>query len=112
MHGDHPQFDQLLGSRFGHADYQRHSDRGYYDPPQFWFKPTDFRLSWYKYIGRGMASNKDEIAGDFIHQIMATHPSGMTVEQAFEKYKTEVDGVAESFSAMARSLGAKLATPK
>ena len=25
----------------------------------FWYKPKDFKLSWYKYIGRSMEMNKD-----------------------------------------------------
>lgn len=27
---------------------------GYYDPPNFWHKPTNLRVTWYKYIGRDM----------------------------------------------------------
>jgi hypothetical protein len=82
MHGDHPDFDRLLNLKFGTIDYQKYRCRHYYDPPNFWFKPTDFRLTWYKYIGRDMASNKDEIPSDFLHQIFATHPDGMTLDRA------------------------------
>lgn len=28
----------------------------YYDPPNFWHKPTNMRVRWYKYIGREMAA--------------------------------------------------------
>jgi hypothetical protein len=27
--------------------------------PNFHYKPTDFRVSWYKYIGRGMEMNRE-----------------------------------------------------
>lgn len=26
--------------------------------PNFWFKPTDFKVAWYKYIGRSMTFNR------------------------------------------------------
>jgi hypothetical protein len=28
------------------------------DAPNFWYKPTDFKVWWYKYIGRGMETNR------------------------------------------------------
>lgn len=34
-------------------------ERHYYDPPLFWYKPSDFRLTWYKFIGRDTATNRD-----------------------------------------------------
>lgn len=63
IHGDHPDFERLLSERFGSEgggeyDYQRHRARHYYDPPNFWHKPTDFRVRWYKYIGRDVETNK------------------------------------------------------
>jgi hypothetical protein len=27
--------------------------------PNFWYKPTNFKVSWYKYIGRGMETNRN-----------------------------------------------------
>lgn len=30
---------------------------GYCDPPNFWHKPTNFRVTWYKYIGRSQKTN-------------------------------------------------------
>ena len=27
--------------------------------PNFWYKPLDFKVWWYKYIGRGMEINKE-----------------------------------------------------
>lgn len=85
-----------------------HDDkRRYYDPPNFWFKPSDFRLIWYKYIGRDMAANKDELPGDFIHQVFATHPKGMTAEQAFEKFAQEQDEHDKAFEAMLADLNSR-----
>lgn len=34
--------------------------RDYYDPPNFWHKPTNFRVTWYKYIGRDTTTNVPE----------------------------------------------------
>jgi hypothetical protein len=104
LHGDHPDFDRLLNERFGTKDYQEHRIRGYYDPPNFWFKPSDFRVRWYKYIGRDMASNKDEVPGDFLQRIFETHPAGMTIEAAMKKYQTDSDARAQEFADMMASL--------
>lgn len=41
------------------APWTLDDSRHYYDPPNFWFKPTNLRVSWYKYIGRDMASNRE-----------------------------------------------------
>lgn len=109
LHGDHPDFHKLLAEKFGPGDYQRHADRHYYDPPQFWFKPTDFRLTWYKYIGRDMASNRDELPDDFLQQIFATHPTGMTAEQALQEMARREDESAKAFAAMFAQLGVKTA---
>jgi hypothetical protein len=38
------------------APWTSDHESGYYDPPNFWYKPTDFRVTWYKYIGRDQAS--------------------------------------------------------
>lgn len=100
MRGNHPDFDTLLGEKFGSADYQRHRDRRYFDPPNFWYKPSDFRLTWYKYIGRDMASNKDEIAGDFLMRVFETHPEGMSVEHAFEEFSRREEESARAFADM------------
>lgn len=32
--------------------------------PNFHYKPTDFRVSWYKYIGRGMTMNRQISIGE------------------------------------------------
>lgn len=84
--------------------YQHIQDRNYYDPPNFWFKPTDFRLTWYKYIGRDMASNKDELPRDFMEQIFATHPKGMTAEEAVAETQRQEDENAKGLAAMLSSL--------
>jgi hypothetical protein len=101
MRGCHPDFDRMLRERFGTVDYQQHRERRYWDPPQFWFKPSDFRLIWYKYIGRDMASNKDDPPpSDFLDQIFATHPEGKTAERAFEEFSQQERESAESFAKM------------
>ena len=38
-------------------------ERPYYDPPHFWHKPSDYRVRWYKYIGRENKTNRD-ISGE------------------------------------------------
>jgi hypothetical protein len=84
LNGDHPQFDALLKERFGTTDYQAFASRDYYDPPNFWFKPDDFRVTWYKYMGRSVATNKDTelSARAILDAVFATHPKGMTVDDA------------------------------
>jgi hypothetical protein len=41
-------------------------DRRYYDPPNFWHKPSDFRVRWYKYIGRENRTNKDITGAEWV----------------------------------------------
>lgn len=85
LRGDHPEFDRLLGGRFGAGsgyEYGRHRGRQYYDPPNFWYKPTDTRVRWYKYLGRDMASNRDEIDPDWLARVFAGHPRGLSVRDA------------------------------
>lgn len=55
-----------------------------------------------------MATNKDEIAGDFMQQIFATHPKGMTVEQAFEEFSRREEESARALATMFNDLGVKL----
>lgn len=108
LHGDHPDFDRLLLEKFGTQNYQQFSHRHYYDPPQFWYKPSDFRLTWYKYIGRDMSSNKDELPGDWLYRIFATHPKGMKPEQAFERLQASYEETNRMWADIAASVGAKL----
>jgi hypothetical protein len=100
IHGDHPDFDRLMKERFGTEDYRKFAARHYYDPPNFWYKPTDFRLRWYKYIGRDMAANADHLPGDFLHKIFATHPSGMTIEDAVAELERRTDERSRSWNEM------------
>lgn len=81
-----------------------HAERCAIAMPQFWFKPSDFRLRWYKYIGRGMEP-EGELPADFMQQIFATHPTGMTIEQAIAGYEQQQDERADSFRRMFESLG-------
>ena len=111
IHGDHPDFDRLLRERFGTEDYQKHSARHYYDPPNFWYKPTDFRLSWYKYIGRDMAANNDELPGDFLHKVFATHPKSMTIEQAVSELQRRTEETSQGWDEMLAALRAEMEKP-
>jgi len=49
-------FGRGIFARF--APWTHDSKSGYYDPPNFWYKPTNFRVTWYKWIGRDMAINR------------------------------------------------------
>lgn len=82
------------------APWTKDKSRHYYDPPNFWFKPSDFRLKWYKYIGRDMVSNKDDLAADFMEQIFGSHPNDMTLEQAIQKTAAQEAETAASFTDM------------
>lgn len=46
------------------APWTNIESRDYYDPPNFWFKPSDFRAKWYKWIGRDVETNRDLAAGE------------------------------------------------
>jgi len=35
------------------------------EKPNFWYKPLDFKVWWYKYIGRGMDTNISLTKGEF-----------------------------------------------
>lgn len=79
----------------------------YPSAPNFWFKPNGFQLRWYKYIGRDMASNKDELSGDFLQQIFATHPQGTTAEQAMNVLAKREEESAKAFAKMFSDLGVR-----
>lgn len=103
-----PLFEAGQGCHYHHgtgiferfAPWTLDRDRHYYDPPNFWFKPADFRLTWYKYIGRDMASNKDELPGDFMESIFATHPRGMTVKDAVDETARREEESSKAFREM------------
>lgn len=81
-----------------------HAERCAIAMPNFWFKPTNFRLTWYKYIGREMEPD-GELPADFLQQIFATHPAGKTFEQAFDEFAKREAKSAESFKKMFADLG-------
>lgn len=103
-------YDRGTGIFAPFKPYLQLPERHYYDPPNFWFKPSDFRVTWYKYIGRDMAANRDSVEGDFLAQVFATHPRGMTVEQAIEAYAAETNANREAFASMMASLGVRPST--
>lgn len=104
LHGDHPDFDRLLREKFSTEEYQHYAARHYYDPPHFWYKPSDFRLTWYKYIGRDMATNMDSIPPDFLDRIFSTHPTSKTVQQALDELIAITHEKQESWNKMMQKL--------
>lgn len=90
------------------APYQHLPDRRYYDPPNFWYKPTNFRVTWYKYIGRDMASNQDTIPDNFMEHIFATHPKKMTVEEAVQLFEAETSENRAAFARIIQDVNARL----
>jgi len=77
----------------------------YYDPPNFWFKPDNFRVTWYKYIGRDTAVNKVTPPSDLLERVFSTHPKGMTADQAFGKWLEAEENSAKMFAEILESLG-------
>ncbi len=73
--------------------------------PNFLFKPTGFSVTWYKYIGRSMEYSDQCLPGDFLQQVFATHPNGMTVDQAIQELARQEDETAKAFQEMFASLG-------
>ena len=76
--------------------------------PNFWFKPSGFQLRWYKYIGRDMEGNDADFPVDFMQQIFATHPTGMTAEQAIEEMARREEETSRHFQEMFASFGVKV----
>lgn len=70
-----------------------------FSKPNFLYKPTGFRLEWYKYIGRDMEA-KGELPGDWLHRIFASHPTGMTLDQGIEELSRQQGETAAAFAAM------------
>lgn len=76
--------------------------------PNFLYKPTGFALEWYKYIGRGMEVKTDApLPSDFMDRIFATHPKGMTLQQAIAETERQEEQTAMSFAKMFSDLGIK-----
>jgi len=67
VHSDNPQFMPLLNARFGTTEENYYNKQtGYFDPPHFWHKSSDFRVRWYKWIGRDMVINRELTAQEWI----------------------------------------------
>jgi hypothetical protein len=52
-------------------DVEEHSPNCEFLEPNFRYKPTNYEISWYKHIGRGMVANK-EISVEEFHRIINT----------------------------------------
>lgn len=76
------------------------------DAPNFLFKPTGFRLTWYKYIGRSMEA-EGTLPEDFLAQVFASHPDGMTIEQAAEGADAHDGEVYREFQKMLADLNSR-----
>lgn len=72
--------------------------------PNFRFKPTGFEMRWYKYIGRDTEVRGGPLPGDFAHQVFASHPEGMKLDDALKLFETEVGEVQRGFREMIASL--------
>lgn len=73
--------------------------------PNFLYKPTGFALDWYKYIGRDMEVTAEApLPADFMDRIFASHPTGMTLEQAISETARQEEQTAETFALMLASL--------
>jgi hypothetical protein len=71
----------------------------------FWFKPSGFRVWWYKYIGRDMEVD-GEAPADLLDRVFATHPKGMTASDALRAVQEEGElRVAAMTEIMARMFG-------
>lgn len=77
--------------------------------PNFLFKPTGFSVTWYKYIGRSMEYSDHCLPNDFLQQVFATHPKGITVDQAIRELARQEDETAKAFQEMFDSLGVRYA---
>lgn len=108
---DHPpgELRRRIAERFGSVDGEIKNHNHYTDPPNFWYKPTDFRCSWYKYIGRSMEINKLYLPSDFLPTVFSTHPKGMTLNEAIQSYQEEVYALQAEFAAMLAEFGAEWA---
>jgi hypothetical protein len=73
--------------------------------PNFKHKASGFEVEWYKYIGRDM-----EIKGtppdDLMQQVFASHPRGMTLNEAVALFEKEAGENAAAFQRMVQSLNA------
>jgi hypothetical protein len=49
--------------------------RRYYDPPLFWYKPSNLRITWYKWIGRDMEANRNTSQEEWEHVVKECYAS-------------------------------------
>lgn len=102
--------DRKLGAAVHCTCYRKHAAETFYASdnhsekcglvvPNFHFKPSNFKCSWYKYIGRDMEGG-GELPGDFMQQIFASHPSGMTLDDAISETAKREEESAVAFSKM------------
>lgn len=103
IHGDNPNFIPLLHARFGTTkDGYYDKVRQYFDPPNFWFKPRNLRIRWYKYIGRDMVSNRDfdtaEIL-DIANQLLGRGLDEIAAEHARDSQE-RADAIERCFNAV------------
>ena len=73
--------------------------------PNFLYKPTGFALEWYKYIGRDMGVKvQAPLPSDFMECVFASHPKGMTLDQALAETARQEEETAKGFAEMFKSL--------
>ena len=75
--------------------------RHYYDPPNFWYKPTNLRVAWYKWIGRDMQVNRDVTGlewGEAMKQCFESIPK-------VEELQAELKHARESIDKLRKRLG-------
>lgn len=75
--------------------------------PNFWYKPTGLRVWWYKYIGRSTEVDGTAPA-DMLERIFATHPSGMTLDEAIAEYARRAEASAKAWDSMIAQLNRDL----
>lgn len=71
--------------------------------PNFRHKASGFEVCWYKYIGRGMEF-KGAPPSDLMQQVFASHPKGMTLEEAYFAFAKGEQESAEALRQMFESL--------
>lgn len=74
--------------------------------PNFRHKASGFEVEWYKYIGRSMMVRGTPPV-DLLQQIFASHPTGMSIEQAFEEFARDADEQSQALQKMFSTLGVK-----
>lgn len=96
--------DKIVNERFGRrkSPKETYKSRGYWDPPNFWWKSTDLRITWYKYIGREMASNRD-FSMDEVATI-ASSILGRSLEQIAQKHASDSRQRADDVMEMLKSI--------